>query len=213
MATLTIRSLSESTKRALKARAAGNDRSMKPKPGTSCKQRSPRTRTSSPAGSTVPPSSVVISRRQTDPLRVGSTSTDDRRRHERPVRTTAPTAQPARRGMARPECDRTCGHHDNDRRVALRRTKASRRTSSAKSGCRYFRDGDPCRSTHPRLQHCSGRTICRTTGRRGSSRDQHLCRRPTIAAICHVSDCAIATRNADDFRGSGLTIINPFENA
>jgi predicted nucleic acid-binding protein len=34
-----------------------------------------------------------------------------------------------------------------------------------------------------------------------------------IAAICYVSDCAIATRNIDDFRGSGLTIINPFENA
>ena len=27
-----------------------------------------------------------------------------------------------------------------------------------------------------------------------------------IAAICCVSDCAIAARNADDFRGSGLTI-------
>lgn len=32
-----------------------------------------------------------------------------------------------------------------------------------------------------------------------------------IAAICSVSDCAIATRNVDDFRGSGLMIINPFE--
>lgn len=31
-----------------------------------------------------------------------------------------------------------------------------------------------------------------------------------IAAICQTSECAVATRNVDDFREAGLTIINPF---